>query len=336
MRVFVSPPLLLLLVPLLGCALNGELRSSSQPVAITTSAVFLDPADPGRTRLGRLEYRGGLVLTSAEPRFGGWSGLWISKDGAQLVSVSDETASSLSARPVYDAAGRLIDLAEARLAPLASISGAPVEGKSASDAEALAPGDHGWYVGFERQHRLWHYPAGREGLARPALPADTPRELQDAPSNGGLEAVAVLRDGRLLTLTEEQRGDGTARRGWLGRPGVWSPVWYDPAVDFSPSDATTLPSGDVLVLERGYSEERGARARLVRVPRAALAPGAHLAGELLAQIEPPLTVDNFEGVSARRTPAGETLIYLLTDDNLDHARQRTLLLMFALLPDPAR
>ncbi len=36
-----------------------------------------------------------------------------------------------------------------------------------------------------------------------------------------------------------------------------------------------------------------------------------------------------EGIAARRGPGGETLIYLISDDNF-HPWQRTLLLMFEL------
>ena len=46
-------------------------------------------------------------------------------------------------------------------------------------------------------------------------------------------------------------------------------------------------------------------------------------------IAPPLTVDNTEGVAARRDNAGHTLIYLLSDNNYS-VSQRTLLLMFKL------
>jgi len=90
-----------------------------------------------------------------------------------------------------------------------------------------------------------------------------------------------------------------------------------------------LPSGDVPVLERACSPELGTRARPVRVPVAALVPGAYLRGELLGELERPLQVDNFEGVAARRGRHGETLVYLLSDDNFDHQTQRTLLPLFA-------
>ncbi len=42
-----------------------------------------------------------------------------------------------------------------------------------------------------------------------------------------------------------------------------------------------------------------------------------------------MSVDNLEGVAARRAKTGETLLYLVSDDNF-RATQRTLLLVFAL------
>ncbi len=43
----------------------------------------------------------------------------------------------------------------------------------------------------------------------------------------------------------------------------------------------------------------------------------------------PLTLDNMEGVAARQSERGETLIYLISDDNF-RLLQRTLLMVFAL------
>jgi hypothetical protein len=65
---------------------------------------------------------------------------------------------------------------------------------------------------------------------------------------------------------------------------------------------------------------------------APIAPGARLEAEELALLRRPLSVDNFEGVACRLGPRGESLIYLVSDDNFS-ATQRTLLLQFAL--DPA-
>jgi len=55
-----------------------------------------------------------------------------------------------------------------------------------------------------------------------------------------------------------------------------------------------------------------------------------LHGLIIAELKPPLNIDNMEGIAARSGDNGETIIYLKSDDNFDHDDQRTLLLMFAL------
>jgi hypothetical protein len=58
----------------------------------------------------------------------------------------------------------------------------------------------------------------------------------------------------------------------------------------------------------------------------------------IARLEAPLTLDNLEGVDVRRDPAGDTLVYVISDDNncakgpgqTRPGLQRTLLLLFAL------
>ena len=81
---------------------------------------------------------------------------------------------------------------------------------------------------------------------------------------------------------------------------------------------------------RAYLEglvERGHHCRVVAP--AAIRAGGEMAGEELAEWSPPLTSDNFEGIAVRRNDSGETLIYIVSDDNFSPL-QRTLLLMFAL------
>ena len=65
-----------------------------------------------------------------------------------------------------------------------------------------------------------------------------------------------------------------------------------------------------------------------------IVPGAVLDGEILARFIPPITVDNMEGIATRQGENGETLIYLVSDDNFSPLLQRTLLLMFELAPEP--
>ncbi len=69
-------------------------------VRATPIAAF-DKENPAATRFGKLTWRGGLVLSSATPSFGGWSGLVLGANGKQLVAVSD-AGTWMTAHIVYE------------------------------------------------------------------------------------------------------------------------------------------------------------------------------------------------------------------------------------------
>ena len=69
-----------------------------------------------RAALRRLEFRGGLVLTSPSRDFGGWSGLVMDAGGRSLLAVSD-AGSWLTADIVYEGE-RPARMTNARLGPL--------------------------------------------------------------------------------------------------------------------------------------------------------------------------------------------------------------------------
>ena len=91
-----------------------------------------------------------------------------------------------------------------------------------------------------------------------------------------------------------------------------------------------LAGGDVLALERHFSPVGVVAARLVRIPAGTIKPGAVLEGKELARLAWPLVVDNFEGLAVSDGPKGETIVYLLSDDNFNPL-QDTLLLQFRLI-----
>ncbi len=316
----------LLLSAALGLAAEPE-RVAIQPIGVVARAVPLDVASPERITVGRLVYRGGVEISGDDPRFGGWSDVWIAPSGERLVAISDR-GYWFEARLKADFRDGPLALEAARLGPLLDQGGAPLSG-GAADAEALAAlPDHGYLVGFERQHRLWRYPPADPPFSVPPAPVVAPPGLDSAPFNAGLEALVHLGEGRLLAIAEGL-GDGATRVGWLFDGREWHGLGYAPAPDFSPTGATRAPNGDVLVLERRYTRRDGVGARIVRLPAAAIRQGADLMGEELARLEAPLTLDNFEGIAARRGSGGETLIYLLSDDNYS-LLQRTLLLVFSI------
>ena len=310
---------------LITLVLTAAFGANAKPIEIEARPVPLNADDPAAGVVGALAYRGGLELTSRDPDFGGLSALGISSDGRRLVALTDR-GFRFSARILYDERGYLSGLAEADLGPMGGIDGAPLMDKEFADAEAMAPGVEGEIVvAFERRHRLWRYVPGSP-LPEPLPPPD---ELAGAPSNGGIEALALLDDGRLFALTEKY-SSGEDVVGWISDRDGWSVLTLAIEGGFDPTGAATLPGGDIVVVMRRFTLTGTNAARLIRIPASRIRPGASLRGRTIADIGPPLTFDNFEGVEARRGARGETLITILSDDNFNPF-QRTLLMMFELI-----
>jgi hypothetical protein len=307
-------------------------------LALEVTPVPFDASDPARSAVGPLRYLGGLRLSSADPRFGGLSDLRVSPDGALLFAVSD-CGRGFTASLAYDASGRLTGLADARLTDLASPAGGPA-GMGEGDAESLVLGD-GLEVGFEGRARVQSY-AAVPAFGGPARPVSSPADLGSCGRNGGLEAMAETADGRRLLVCETRQAASSTVPAWVGQGQEWTPREYPLAFEggwagepFRPTGAALLPDGDLIVVERRFPP---IGARLVRLSRSSIEGTGPLSPREIARIEQPLTLDNFEGIEARRDASGRTLVYLLSDDNgcaktpgaTRSGLQRTLLLLFAL------
>ncbi len=302
--------------------------AAAEPLELTARAVPFDATDPERERAGKLVWRGGIEIASPDPRFGGLSGLLVSGDGTELTAVSDE-GYWFAARLAYDQAGRLIGIEGRATGALHGPGGAHLQRKKDRDSESLALlYDGSAAVAFEREHRLWRYPPAANPLAGRPVPLPAPPELESLRSNSGIEGLATLSDGALFALAEGRR-EAAESPAYLLRDGTWSSLRYRRHGTFRPTGAATLPGGDLLIVERRFNIIDGVGVRLRRIAAARIVPGALLEGEVIAALAAPLTVDNFEGVAARRAAGGETLVYLVSDDNFKPV-QRTLLLMFAL------
>jgi len=284
-----------------------------------------DETSPDRTAAGALEWRGGLLLGSADRRFGGWSDLWVSPDGARLVAISDN-GWTLDARIAFD--GQLRGLSHARLGRLTGPDGRVLEGPSA-DAEGLVRmPDGGFAVSFERQHRILVYPPSDPPFARRPRMIALPPALAAAPRNGGVEALTRLADGRFLILVEDLVEDGV-HAGFVGGMEGWTKIGYRAAPGFVPVGACLLAGGDTVVLERSFSFFGGFGIRIARVASDAWRAGEASAGAELARLRPPLAVDNYEGIAAMQASDGSETVWLLSDDNYS-LLQRTLLAVFAI------
>jgi hypothetical protein len=303
------------------------LPALAESLALKSAPTSIFAAEQAEEPIGKLEFRGGIMLRASDRRFGGLSGLRVSADGTQLTAISDQ-GYWLTATLAYDNRGFLTAAGNAAIGNLTAENGRPLTEKRVGDAESLERVRGGWLVGFERAQRIMLYRDADQPFAR-AAPFPTPPGLAAAPPNEGLEALASLPDGRLLAITEGFITADGDLRGWIFEAAGWRTLSYVRTGLFQPSDAVALPNGDVLVLERRFSYLGGFGSRIVRLRFADIAPDARLHGEEIALIERPLVTENFEGIAMRAAANGETLLYIVSDDNYQ-SLQKTLLFMFAL------
>jgi hypothetical protein len=309
-----------------------------EPVAtvpVVATPVPLDPGNPGREAAGTLVFRGGLMLRSADKRFGGLSDMLWEPECGRLLAITD-TGYWLALEPA-EQDGRLVGVRAAWMAPLLGPDGTARKSKAGSDAEALTrtAGGATW-VWFEQDHRGWRYQAVSacrpESLGASATAVLRIPEMADWPRNGGAEAVAA-RNGKLLILSESaDAGDGRAalEAGEDGSGVV--PFVYVPPAGYSPTALSALgEDGRFLVLNRRLSFPAGFSA-VVAEAEVAAPPAGTVRPRVLARLAPPLSVDNMEAMAVREEAGGRS-VYLGSDDNF-MPFQRTLLLKFGLKEGP--
>jgi hypothetical protein len=283
------------------------------PVTIHAAAVPLNSEDPSQTAVGPFTYAGGVVLTSTQTdQLHGLSDLEITGSD-RMVAVTDNGI-LVTARLRLDIGGRLTGLNQLRLERLTGRDGKPLASKEAADSEGLAVlrnGDR--LISFERQHRVWLYPA-RGGSPRPVSQPEATFPV----ANGGMEALApdpdAGRDAYIVgaELTGETWNCRISTRCIKGQT-------VDRPAGMSLVALRRLAGGRTAVLLRAFAPATGSRSSLAIMR----------ANKVEAQLDlaRPLTVDNFEGVAAVTRANGVVRFYLVSDDN-GSVTQRTLLLAF--------
>ncbi|MFI4999398.1 MAG: esterase-like activity of phytase family protein [Reyranellales bacterium] len=303
-----------------------------RPLQISARSLPLKLDDPAARRIGQLIWRGGISMTTDSPKFGGWSDLHVSPDGRTLTSISD-VGGWFTAQIDYDQANNLIGLSGGQIGPLRDLDGKPLVAKEWADAEGMALlADGSWLVSFEHRHRIWRYPT----LDGTPVAIDLPGDFGRQPPNGGVETLTALPDGRIIAISEEYTVRPGANVGWIGQPTAgghytWRTFDYATIPDFSPTAIRMLPDGSFVTLERAFDLLRGVRVRVMRFAGTQLRPGGTVHAEELARLASPYAVDNLEGLSATKGGRGETLLWLISDDNFNPL-QRNLLLLFELAP----
>ena len=298
---------------------------------------------PDVKRFGPLEFRGGLVLASASPNFGGWSGLVMETDGQSLLAISD-VGSWMSADVDYTGT-RPSGLARARLGPLLGSRGQPLEAKREQDAEGVALVDgtlkNGTLlISFERLHRIGRFPI-RDGKVRaPTGYLKMPADAKSMRENQGIEGITVLKGGpnkgAVVAFAERlTRGSGY-HSGWIWIGNEAQKFQLQDIDGFNITDAASLADGSLLVLERYFRWSEGVKMRLRHIPAHEIAPGARISGRTLFQGDSSFEIDNMEGLAVHQGPGGATIVSLISDDNFNHLLQRTLFLQFTLLEEGSR
>jgi hypothetical protein len=226
------------------------------------------------------------------------------------------------------------------LGPILGADGKPLRDERLRDSEgmALASGDtrEGTaFVSFEQRHRIARYPFNAERFGPPAGAVPLPGGTRGLGGNRGIEAMTVIRAGRLkgtLVAFAEGTASGAGNlQGWLiGGPTPGS-ITLQRIGGFDVTDATSLPDGGIVVLERRFRFSEGVKMRIRRIAATELKKGAVIGGEVLLEANDSFNIDNMEAIAAYRAPSGETVLTLMSDDNFNPL-QRTLIMQFA-LPD---
>lgn len=302
------------------------------PVAIGVRPFdTFEPRSPGKSRFGELGFRGGLTLRGDHPRFGGFSGLWRSAGGADVVAVTDN-GFWLTAKAVSEK-GRIARFEQAELAPILGASGRPLHRSRYYDTECLTIVDGVAHIGVERTHDILRFDWARHGVEARARIVPVPREVKRLKSNRGLEAIGVVPSGQplagaLVAISERSGKEDEPTLGVIiggRRPGLFQVRRHD---GFDITDLAFLPGGDLLLLERWYKPLRGVGMRIRRVAGADLRPGAMLDGPYLVEADLGQEIDNMEGLCVHQDQ-GKTILTLISDDNFSFL-QRTVLLEFEL------
>ncbi len=246
---------------------------------------------------------GQFVWSNGDERFGGLSGLEVLDGGTRYVAINDK--GFVLSGPIHRDNGQISAMPIELRHRFLRTNGQRVN-KDNSDSEGLAIGDDGLtYVSFEGLSRVVAY----GDVTAPAL-RDFPNPAFDELSlNASLESLAIDEAGALYAIPERS---GRANRpfpvyryvegsGWdipfrLPRRGAFLVVGSDIG-----------PDGLLYILERDFTGV-GFRSRVRRFD---LSGGSE---EVLLQTAN-ATHDNLEGISVWRSPGGNLIMTLISDDN---------------------
>lgn len=249
-----------------------------------------------------------LTWSMDDPAFGGWSGLEISPDGRDFITISDK-GSILTGRIERDDNGRITGVIPGRIHPMHHTDGGQFP-RYYNDSEGLAVTPDGRvFVSFEAKHRVVEY-ADTATRRATTLPDYAPfRRLH---LNKSLEALAIGPGGALYTIPEVSGRTSRPFPVYRFKAGRWSTFAHFPRNDdFRISGADIGPDGKFYVLERQFSGIFGFASR---VRRFTLTENGLTDGKVLFRSKVGVH-DNLEGLAVWRDSSGSIRLTMISDDN---------------------
>lgn len=318
-------PRIALLLLLMVAAVGGHRvysRNYSQQIELVP--LVLDETDPERKKVGMLTFLNAWELRSDNSNFGGVSALAVIGN-SRFLAVSD--AGTL----IGFTLGQSNRMEDSFIAALPGTFGENVDFRD-FDSEGMAydPASGRIWISYEARHAIRRLPPslGRiDGTKRLTF-------TKGWSANGGVEAIARLRDGRFVLFAEKHKRADSSNSAYLYsgdpvEPGSQAkPFGYRAPDGYRPTDATILPDGRLLILNRRVSFPNGFSAKLTILDPDKIETDKAISSQEIATFVSPLLVDNMEGLAISEE-GGKTIIWMISDDNFT-ALQRTILMKFAL------
>jgi len=259
--------------------------------------------------------------------------LHLDSSGENFVMLSDK-GDWFTGRLIYDGIA-LKGLRDVKSSPMMWRDGSTLAKRRWFDTESLTFDGSLAYVGIERVNKIVKFDFSKGGILAPAELVAAPPEVDKLPFNLGLESLVFVGKGHslagtLIAISEEGLDENGNLSAFLiggAAPGIFK---IRRTESFDISDATLLPSGHLLTLERKFSLTHGAGVRIRRIPLASIKPGALVDGPVIFDVDLGYEIDNMEGIASHVAVNGDTVITMISDDNFSLI-QRTLLLQFTLV-----
>lgn len=282
---------------------------------------------------GRLEFVGGLEMTSSGRDFGSLSAFRFQNAGSDFVGVAD-TGFWFFGKMERDASGKPTGVSNFRMAEMTDKAGKVIGEKWLTDAEGMALDGNNVIASFERNHRISDYRLNGDVVSGPIRNRDFIVPAHELRQNRGFETLAHAAEngplaGSLVAVSEKS----------LDKQGnIFAAILEGPQKgifmvkrngEFDITDGSFLPNGDLLLLERSFAMSRGVAMRLRLIKGDTIRKGALVDGEILLEASMLYQIDNMEGLDVWRRDDGALIVSLLSDDN-HSILQRNLYLEFKL------